>query len=644
MRSLLWLVAAVALASCGQDDRGLDALSCGEGTYRHEGQCLPRDNTQCGPDTVLRDGECVSDLLEPGRFRSPLVKQWALHGVGSHTDELRLRDDGVLFNCSYTFNIINAATPSRLRLISGGHVHDIEGASRLPGCKHLAWDDDFVFTTHLGSIRNDAFLSGWDVSDLGNPVQIQVLQEEGISYEGIDVAGGNIFVGLRGDGLGIYNYDPDDGFERIGELGGFHNAWSVAARGDYAYVADGVGGFVVVDASDPTDPERLGSVAVGGQARYVVVDGDYAYVAASSGGVAIVDISDPDDPTLVGRATMPGTALRVAYSDDRIFVAAWNDMRVYDVTDRTAPEFVAAVRIPRDFEYGDPDRELPTHRIFGVAAKGQDVFIGAWEHPYSYRLEPDRLAPNIRLPETAARIDISAVEVGETKTVSIPITNQGTAPLTIVDTWVSDDAFTASPRQARIAPGDTLSLDVSFSASSDDEVIGYLHIVSDDPVAQLRRVYLVGNADGVTIGAPLPPTTADMLDGETWNSSDSLGKVTLITYYATFCPVCANHLPDLEERFWIPYAGQGLEVIALNPRESGDQIGQIQDYIDTIRVSFPAGVEDPADTYSQIVANFAGPNPFPVDVIVDKQGIVRFAAHEYDPDLMKEIIEELLAE
>jgi len=61
-------------------------------------------------------------------------------------------------------------------------------------------------------------------------------------------------------------------------------------------------------------------------------------------------------------------------------------------------------------------------------------------------------------------------------------------------------------------------------------------------------------------------------------------------------------------------------------------------------ISFPAGIEDPASTYAAVTENFPGPNPFPVDVIVGKDGIVRYAAHEYDPDAMVSIIEQALSE
>ncbi|AUX43340.1 alkyl hydroperoxide reductase [Sorangium cellulosum] len=622
-------------------------LTCGEGTADVDGVCVPTGTNPgltCGEGTADVDGVCVPTALQPGHFLSPLVQLQNLHEVGSHTDEVHIREDNLLLNCSYTFNVIDAEDAANMDVLAGGLRHTIPGDTRTPGCKHLAWDDHLVFTTHLGNIRNPAFLSGWDIRDPEAPVQLPVLQEPGVSYEGVDVANHNIFVGLHGNGLGVYNYDSATGFTRVGSLGGFTNAWGIAARDNHVFVADGVDGLVTVDATDPANPVELGRVATGGQAKGVVVEGDFAYVAAGSAGVAVVDISDLEAPVVVGRAEMPGTPLRLAYAEGRLFVAAWNDVRVYDVSTPASPEFIAAVRIPREFEYEDPNRELPTMRTFGVAARGQDVFIGTWENPYSYRIEPDRVAPNIRLPEAAARIDFGPVAAGKTKTLPLEVTNQGTAPLTLVDTWVSGSAFSVAPRQARIQPGEKLELSLTYSASAADEEIGYLHIVSDDPAAPVRKAYLVGNAPGVSVGAPLPATTGTMLDGSTWTSEESAGSVLLLTYFATFCPVCANHLPDTEERFWQKYKDQGLQIVALNPRESVEQIGQVQTYCDNIKVTFPVGLEETASTYSAVTSNFPGPNPFPVDVIVGKDGIVRYATHEYDPDAMTAVIEQALAE
>jgi hypothetical protein len=55
-------------------------------------------------------------------------------------------------------------------------------------------------------------------------------------------------------------------------------------------------------------------------------------------------------------------------------------------------------------------------------------------------------------------------------------------------------------------------------------------------------------------------------------------------------------------------------------------------------------MEVPNVTYSALVTNFEGPNPFPLSAIVGKDGIIRYVAKEYDPDAQEEVILRLLAE
>jgi hypothetical protein len=481
--------------------------------------------------------DAAPEELRPGSYLSPLVQLKRLQGNNNHlhVDEVRLRDDGLLLQCSYTFGVVDATDASDMRYLSQGLKHVIPGDTRSPGCIHLAWDGDIVYTTHRGNIRNPTFLTGWDISDPRAPVQLPVLQEPGISYEGIDVANGLIYVALHENGLGVYSPDATNTAVRVGTATGFTNAWGVFARDNTVFVTDGPGGLVTVDVSDPANPTVLGQVVTGGHASGVVVNGDIAYVAAGSAGVVAVDVSDLANPVVLGSAQMPGSAIRVDYAGGHVFVAAWNDARVYDVSTPASPRFVGAVRLTHDDDdVLDPDRPAPTSRILGIAARDDEVFIGNWHVLYSYKLYADRLAPSIRLPEAASMIDFGPVAIGDSKTVPFEISNQGTAPLTLLNNWVAGSGFAVEPGQLRVAPGETATLSITYTATAAELEKGYLQILSDDPQAPLRAAYLVGNQPGLGVGMPLPETTAVLLDGSTWSSSQTQGKVVLLAYFATF--------------------------------------------------------------------------------------------------------------
>ena len=100
-------------------------------------------------------------------------------------------------------------------------------------------------------------------------------------------------------------------FSPFGEVGSYDTsgtARGVAVSGGYAYVADGNGGLVVVDVSDPANPTYAGGYDTSGYAYGVAVAGGYAYVADYNGGLVVVgpdsdgdgvvDVDDifPNDP------------------------------------------------------------------------------------------------------------------------------------------------------------------------------------------------------------------------------------------------------------------------------------------------------------------------------------------------------------
>lgn len=489
--------------------------------------------------------------VEPGHFTSPLARLQRIEGQTTHlhVDEVRYREsDKKLFQCSYTFGVLDASDPANVSYLAQNIKHKVPNDERSPGCIHLAWDGDIVYTTHRGNISNPAFLSGWDISKTDPkdpkkmvPEQIPVLQEPGVSYEGVDVADGVIYVALAKDGLGVYKRDPATNvISRIGELGGIGSTWGLRVDGTTAFLTSLDGHLVTVDVSDPAKPKLLGTVETGGVARGLAVSGKMAYVAAGSAGLVIVDVSHLTAPRVVGEASMPGTAVRVDYSAGHAFVAAWNDARAYDVTDPTKPRFVGAARQTQQATYGpnagdlDAGRPPVTVRNLGIAAHDDIVFIGNWWVLYSYRLHADRVAPNLLLPEDANTVDFGEVAAGASKTQPIEITNQGTAPLSIFDSWTEGEDFAVSPKQVRIPPGEKATLEVRYTAKATDTVASTLHLWTDDPEQPTRTAYLTANRPGLGVGRPLPETKVTLLDGSAWSTAEGKGKVTVLAYFATF--------------------------------------------------------------------------------------------------------------
>ncbi len=73
-------------------------------------------------------------------------------------------------------------------------------------------------------------------------------------------------------------------------------ASGVYAEGNYAYVAAGSQGLVIVNTVQKNAPALVSAVNTPGTAHKVSVSGNYAYVADGKQGVAVINISDKTHP------------------------------------------------------------------------------------------------------------------------------------------------------------------------------------------------------------------------------------------------------------------------------------------------------------------------------------------------------------
>jgi hypothetical protein len=106
-------------------------------------------------------------------------------------------------------------------------------------------------------------------------------------------------------------------------------------------------------------------------------------------------------------------------------------------------------------------------------------------------------------------------------------------------------------------------------------------------------------------------------------------------------------LPDIQQQFVDVYGPQGLQAIALDP-DADDylDIGAVAAFVANQGVEFQVAVQETAitPTYSTIEGIYDGANPYPVDILIDKAGIIRYISREYDPTALDDLIPDLLAE
>ncbi|WP_198167422.1 LVIVD repeat-containing protein [Microbispora sp. ATCC PTA-5024] len=169
-------------------------------------------------------------------------------------------------------------------------------------------------------------------------------------------------------------------------------AWGtdMAFEGDYAYVGN-YEGFTVHDISDPAHPKAVSRVVCPGGQNDVSVAGDLLFVS--------VDDPRTDDTCAAG----PGDP-----SDPK----EWEGVRIFDVSDKTDPRYVASVRT-----------ECGSHTNTIVPGKTPDVL-------YLYVSSPGPIDDSPTCPPPHQNISIVEVPVrhpGDARVVATPALLEGTS-------------------------------------------------------------------------------------------------------------------------------------------------------------------------------------------------------------------------
>ena len=128
----------------------------------------------------------------------------------------------------------------------------------------------------------------------------------------------------------------------LGQIDTGGEAWDVQVVGNIAYVVDipdnNLGGLVIIDVSDPTNPQKLSQYYDGGLPSAVYVAEDRAYVADGEDGLEIFDVRDPGNPIKLSQYHDGGDAYDVQVVGDLAYVAAWeNGLEILDVSDPAHP-------------------------------------------------------------------------------------------------------------------------------------------------------------------------------------------------------------------------------------------------------------------------------------------------------------------
>jgi len=118
-------------------------------------------------------------------------------------------------------------------------------------------------------------------------------------------------------------------------------------------------------------------------------------------------------------------------------------------------------------------------------------------------------------------------------------------------------------------------------------------------------------ANNLVVGQTAPPLVLHTLDGHDIATTDLIGKVVIVTFWASYCDPCLEELPLLSA-YAASHARQGLQVLGfcIDPPDNIDAVKKVAQ---TLR--FPVGL---------LGSNYAGDYGriwrMPVSFVIDRSG------------------------
>lgn len=407
--------------------------------------------------------------------------------------------------------------------------------SRLRGlnARDLVSADGRWFYVNLNRTGNGGSAGVAVVERVGDRLVLRTtLDEPGVLYEKLCVAGGKLYVSAHADGLRVFDLANPGAPVLVGSLSaGLDDAWAVAVDGSNCYVADGAGGLKIVDVSDPANPVLIGGetlTTARGTSEAVLVHNGDVFVAAGGAGVALYREGDPLSRL---NFSVDGAAEDLALGGNRLVVSDFAGVIVWDIGPEGDLTRLCGERAHR--------RDSPSRTRLRLC-EGVDttsdgrILCGNWDFMDVYRLRAEGAANQPDIDASAQRVRF-AVSGGTTRLV---LSNDGDAPLTISGISCDSPAFAFDPSLAVLDPGEQRPLDLSYLPSGGVDQ-GILRITSDDPDEATLPVQLFGRTNYLDPGESAAPFTLPLWrkdDGGVWQESSfdlaaQAGKIVWFQVY-----------------------------------------------------------------------------------------------------------------
>ena len=115
------------------------------------------------------------------------------------------------------------------------------------------------------------------------------------------------------------------------------------------------------------------------------------------------------------------------------------------------------------------------------------------------------------------------------------------------------------------------------------------------------------------VGSLMRVPNLSLLNGQAYDSAASPSKITVLYWWASTCPFCAQQSPEMQ-KLWSQQQGKGLQLLTLSVDKRPEDAAA---YLAKKGYTFPAAWVSP-----EVNRQFPKPRGLPITIVLDRQGKV----------------------
>ena len=272
---------------------------------------------------------------------------------GSNYDDLVVLDSIAFIDASTGFSILNCTNPTT--------IVEIVNIDAQVSITDIYADQDYFYLTT--SFRGVEVLSVeslplvQSVARFGEGAVREILIENNLAYLADDIGG-----------VVIVNITNPQSPVKIGEFNEGGRTYGLCYSDDLLFVANYDLGLQILDVTDPTQPTKLGTFYDGGNASSIAVRGNRAYLVDRDDGLEIIDISNPETPTEIAQGEeipLFSDYYKIQIEDDEAYLICYSGLAIYSISEDTLGEALGSYFFngPLDFTVSNNIAYLARNRI-----------------------------------------------------------------------------------------------------------------------------------------------------------------------------------------------------------------------------------------------------------------------------------------